>query len=148
MACPGSMTLILKGDTNSTQDSVTGPAFAMATRLQAIARPDTVFVSAGLTARVAAALGGLRGLLGRGLTVPVTCSAGCEVRARLTAGGIVIARGAVARRHAGAARLRLRVDAGARRRLAHRASARLTMSLTVSDGDGADRTLVRRLLLR
>lgn len=120
-----------------------GPATATASA----PGPETVFVSAGLTARVAAARGGLRGLLGRGLTVPVTCSAGCEVRARLTAGGIVVARGAVARRHAGAARLRLRVDAGARRRLAHRASARLTMSLTVSDGDGAGRTLVRRLLL-
>jgi predicted ATPase/class 3 adenylate cyclase len=40
-----SMTLILKGGIASTQDNVTGPAFALATRLQAIARPDTVFVS-------------------------------------------------------------------------------------------------------
>ncbi|WP_208720874.1 adenylate/guanylate cyclase domain-containing protein [Mesorhizobium sp. M1A.F.Ca.IN.022.06.1.1] len=39
-----SMTLILKGDTAAAQDTITGPAFALATRLQAIARPDTVFV--------------------------------------------------------------------------------------------------------
>ncbi|MDQ6436582.1 AAA family ATPase [Mesorhizobium sp. LHD-90] len=37
-----SMTLILKGDIAAAQDTVTGPAFALATRLQAIARPDTV----------------------------------------------------------------------------------------------------------
>ncbi|TIS72311.1 MAG: adenylate/guanylate cyclase domain-containing protein, partial [Mesorhizobium sp.] len=35
---------ILKGDTAAAQDTITGPAFALATRLQAIARPDTVFV--------------------------------------------------------------------------------------------------------
>jgi hypothetical protein len=110
--------------------------------------PDTVFVSAGLTARVAPALGGLRGLLGRGLTVPVTCSARCDVRARVTARGIVVARGSVARLHAGVARLRLRASPGARWRLAHRAATRLTMSVTVSDGAGAARTLVRWLLLR
>ena len=39
-----SMTLILKGDTTAAQDTVTGPAFALATRLQAIAAPDTVLV--------------------------------------------------------------------------------------------------------
>jgi predicted ATPase/class 3 adenylate cyclase len=40
-----SMTLIEKGDTKAGRDTVTGPAFAMATRLQAIAQPDTVVVS-------------------------------------------------------------------------------------------------------
>ncbi|QND65814.1 AAA family ATPase [Mesorhizobium loti] len=40
-----SMALILKGDTAAAQDTVTGPAFALAARLQAIARSDTVFVS-------------------------------------------------------------------------------------------------------
>ena len=39
------MTLIQKGDADSASDNVTGPAFAMATRLQAIAQPDTVLVS-------------------------------------------------------------------------------------------------------
>ncbi|TJV10667.1 MAG: adenylate/guanylate cyclase domain-containing protein, partial [Mesorhizobium sp.] len=40
-----SMTLIHKGDADTGHDNVTGPAFAMATRLQAIAQPDTVVVS-------------------------------------------------------------------------------------------------------
>ncbi|ESW82806.1 hypothetical protein X770_26900 [Mesorhizobium sp. LSJC269B00] len=40
-----SMTLIQKGDAETGRDNVTGPAFAMATRLQAIAQPDTVLVS-------------------------------------------------------------------------------------------------------
>jgi hypothetical protein len=71
-----------------------------------------------------------------------------QVRARVTTRGIVVARGSVARVDGGVARLRLRADAGARLRLAHRTAARLTMSLTVSDGDGAGRTLVRWLLLR
>lgn len=39
-----SMSLILKGD-NAAKDAMTGPAFAMAARLQALARPDTVLVS-------------------------------------------------------------------------------------------------------
>ena len=40
-----SMTLIEKSETISGRETVTGPAFAMATRLQAIAQPDTVVVS-------------------------------------------------------------------------------------------------------
>ena len=40
-----SMTLTLKGDVDPRRDSITGPAFAMATRLQAIAQPDRVVVS-------------------------------------------------------------------------------------------------------
>lgn len=39
-----SLTLIQKGADTSAQDTVTGPAFALATRLQAMARPDTVLV--------------------------------------------------------------------------------------------------------
>jgi hypothetical protein len=110
--------------------------------------PDTVFVSAGLTARVAAALGGLRGLLGRGLTIPVNCSAGCEVRARVTSQGIVVARGSAVRLRGGVARLRLSVDGSARWSLAHQTAARVTIAVTIVDGSGADRTLVRRSLLR
>ncbi|PDQ19099.1 hypothetical protein CN311_21335 [Mesorhizobium sanjuanii] len=40
-----SMTLIQKGDVTAGQESITGPAFAMAARLQALAMPDTVYVS-------------------------------------------------------------------------------------------------------
>jgi predicted ATPase/class 3 adenylate cyclase len=40
-----SVTLILKGDPVSAPDNETGVAFAMAVRLQAMARPDSVFVS-------------------------------------------------------------------------------------------------------
>ena len=40
-----SMTLIEKSDADAGRETVTGPAFAMATRLQAIAQPDTVVVS-------------------------------------------------------------------------------------------------------
>lgn len=40
-----SMTLVQRGDTGTSQDTVTGPAFAMATRLEALAQPDTVVVS-------------------------------------------------------------------------------------------------------
>jgi hypothetical protein len=112
------------------------------------ARPDTLFVSRGLTARVASVRGGLDGLLGRGLTIPVTCSSGCWVHARVSAGGIVVGRGSITCAGAGVASLRLRVDGDARWSLAHRTSARVTVALTVSDGDGAHRTLVRRLLLR
>jgi hypothetical protein len=121
-----------------------GPAPATASPLP----PDTVFVSAGLTARVAATPGGLRGLLGRGLAVRVACSAGCEVRARVTTEGVVVARGSVTRRHGGLASLRLRIGDGARWRLAHRTAARVTIALTIADAAGANRTLLRRSLLR
>ena len=40
-----SMALIEKSDADAGRETVTGPAFAMATRLQAIAQPDTVVVS-------------------------------------------------------------------------------------------------------
>src|SRR5262245_47871788 len=40
-----SLTLVQRGDSGPSQDSVTGPAFAMATRLEALAQPDTVVVS-------------------------------------------------------------------------------------------------------
>jgi hypothetical protein len=111
-------------------------------------RPVTVVVSGGLTARVGPAQGGLLGLLGRGLVIPVDCSAGCEVRGRMFSAGALVAQASVTRPRGGRAVLRLRVDRGARWSLVHRASAPVTIAVTVSGGDGAGRTSVHRLLLR
>ena len=107
-----------------------------------------IVVVGGLTARVGPAHGGLRGLLGRGLAIPVDCSARCEVRGRMVSAGAVVARGSVARLRGGRAVLRLRVDRRARWSLVHRASAPVRIAVTVSDGGGMARTSAHPLLLR
>jgi hypothetical protein len=132
------------GSTSAADSAVAtgGPAPAPGRSLR-----TAIVVVGGLTARVGPAHGGLRGLLGRGLAIPVDCSARCGVRGRMVSAGAVVARGSVVRLRGGRAVLRLRVDRSARWSLVHRASAPVTIAVTVS-GDGMARTSVHPLLLR
>lgn len=111
--------------------------------------PSVVTVPGGLEVELGSLGTRLRNLQrSAGVRVRYACSKACELDARLTLRGRVVARGDVARARAGSGRMTLRTTSTGRRRLRNLRSATFVLTLKVTDGDGDVRTLRRTVRMR